>query len=263
MKKLLWIALLVAFLAPISARVQSAFDGTWKLELSNAQFPKKPDVYLLQGGMYSCKSCIPPIEIKADGQDQKVPGYPNFDAMSVKVVDDHTTEQTTKKDGKVNGSSKATVSADGDALTFVFTDSSNTNSDPVTGKGESTRVAKSPAGAHLISGSWRTTKIDSISDNGLLVTYKVEGDTLTMSSPTGQGYTARLDGTEVPYKGDPGTTSVSVKRTGKNSFEETDKRDGKVISVTRNTVSADGETMKVAFTDTLHGTSSQFEAKKQ
>jgi hypothetical protein len=102
-----------------------------------------------------------------------------------------------------------------------------------------------------------------VSDNGLLVTFKVEGDTLTMTTPTGQSYTAKLDGTEVPYKGDPGTTSVSVKRAGKDSFEETDKRDGKVISVTRNTVSTDGKTMTVAVTDTLHGTTSQFEAKKQ
>ena len=106
MKKLLWIGMLVAFLTPVSARAQSAFDGTWKFELSTAQFPKKPDVYLLQGGMYSCKSCVPPIEVKADGQDQKVTGYPYFDTISVKIVDDHTIEQINKKDGKVNGTSK-------------------------------------------------------------------------------------------------------------------------------------------------------------
>ena len=263
MKKLPWIGLLVAFLTPISARAQTAFDGTWKFELSTAQFPKKPDVYLLQDGMYSCKSCVPPIEVKADGQDQKVTGQPYFDTLSVKIVDDHSIEETNKKDGKVNGSSKSTVSGDGKTMTFVFTDSSATNSDPVTGKGEATRVAKGPAGTHQISGSWRTTKLDNLSDNALLLTYRVEGDTLTMTSPTGQGYTAKLDGTEAPYKGDPGTTSVAVKRTGANSFEETDKRDGNVISVARNTVSADGKTMTVAVSDKLHGTTSQFEAKKQ
>ena len=263
MKKLLWIGLLVAFLTPVSARAQSAFDGTWKFELSTVQFPKKPDVYLLQDGMYSCKTCVPPIEVKADGQDQKVSGHPYFDTISVKIVDDHTIEQTNKKDGKVNSTSRTTVSPDGNTMTFVFSDSSNTNADPVTGKGQATRVAKGPAGANLISGSWRTTKIDNLSDNGLLVTFKVEGDTLTMTAPTGQSYTAKLDGTEAPYKGDPGTTSVSVKRTSKNSFEETDKRDGKVISVVKNTVSPDGKTLTVAVTDTLHGTTSQFEAKKQ
>jgi hypothetical protein len=36
-----------------------------------------------------------------------------------------------------------------------------------------------------------------------------------------------------------------------------------VISVAQNTVSSDGKTLTVAVTDTLHGTTSQFEAKKQ
>jgi hypothetical protein len=52
---------------------------------SYSQFPEKPDVYLLQDGMYSGKSCVPPIEVKADGQDQKVSGYPYFDTMGVKI----------------------------------------------------------------------------------------------------------------------------------------------------------------------------------
>jgi hypothetical protein len=263
MKRLLGIGLLVYLLVPVWAKAQSAFDGTWKFELSTAQFPKKPDVFLLQDGKYSCKSCVPPIEVRADGQDQKVTGHPYFDTLSVKVVDNHTIEETNKKDGKINGTSTSTVSADGNTLIFVFSDSSASNSDPVTGKGESTRVAKGPAGAHLISGSWRTTKMDNLSENGLLVTFKVEGDALTMSSPTGQGYTAKLDGTDAPYKGDPGTTSVSVKRLGKNGFEETDKRDGKVISVARNTVSADGKTLNVVIDDKLHGTTSEFVAQKQ
>src|SRR6516225_820611 len=33
--------------------------------------------------------------------------------------------------------------------------------------------------------------------------------------------------TEAPYKGDPGTTSVSVKKISDHALEETDKRDGK------------------------------------
>jgi hypothetical protein len=146
---------------------------------------------------------------------------------------------------------------------FEFTDSSATNAAPVTGKGEATRVAKGPAGSHAISGSWRTSKMDSVSDNGLTFTNKVEGDSLSVSSPTGQSYTAKLDGTEAPYKGDPGTTSVSVKKVDKNTIEETDKRDGKVISVARMTVAADGKSMTIAVNDKLHGTSSQYVAVKQ
>jgi hypothetical protein len=263
MKKPLWFVLLMPLLMPVLAMAQSAFDGTWKVDLNKAQLPKKPDVFLLQDGMYHCNTCVPPIDIKADGQDQKVTGHAYYDTMSIKVVDDRTIEETDKKDGKTVTTSKTTVSSDGSTLTFEFTDRSATNADPVTGKGEATRVAKGPAGSHAISGSWRTTKLESFSDNGLTVTYKVEGDSLTMTNPTGQTYAAKLDGTDAPYKGDPGTTSVSVKRLGKNTMEESDKRDGKVISVARMTVAADGKTMTIAVNDKLHGTTSQFVAEKQ
>jgi len=263
MKKPLCFVLLLFSLTPGLAMAQSAFDGTWKLDLKTAQFPKKPDVYLLQDGMYHCKTCAPPVDVKADGQDQKVSGHPYYDTKIVKVVDERTIEETDKKNGKVVATSKSWVSADGNKLMFEFTDSSATNADPVTGKGEATRVAKGPEGSHAISGSWRASKMDTMSDNGLMFTYKVVGDSLTMTTPTGQSYTAKLDGTEAPFKGDPGTTSVSVKKMDKNSMEETDKREGKVISIARMTLAADGKNMTITVEDKLHGTTMQFTAQKQ
>jgi hypothetical protein len=263
MKKLQWFGLPMLVLMPVSMMAQNAFDGTWKIDLNKAQFPKKPDVYLLQNGSYACKSCAPTYEVKADGTDQKVSGHPYFDTVSIKVVDANTVEETDKKAAKTVATSKSTVSPDGNTLTFVFTDSSATNADPVTGKGEETRVAKGPAGSHAISGSWRTTKMESVSDNGLQFTYKLSGDSLTMTNPTGQTYTAKLDGPEAAYKGDPGTSSVLVKRIGKDTIEETDKRDGKVISVARMTVSPDGKTMTIKVSDKLHDSNSEFVAIKQ
>ncbi len=142
MKKLLWFVLLASLLTPGLVMAQSVFDGTWKVDMKTAQFPTKPDVYLLQDGMYHCKTCVPPVDIKADGQDQKVTGHPYYDMISVKVVDDLTIEETTKKNGKTNATSKSWVSPDGNTMMFEFSDSSATNADPVTGKGEETRVAK-------------------------------------------------------------------------------------------------------------------------
>ncbi len=72
---------------------QSPFDGTWKVDMSSAQWSTKPNVYLLQNGMYDCKTCVPPIKVKADGTDQKVTD-PYSDALSVKVIDDHNIENT-------------------------------------------------------------------------------------------------------------------------------------------------------------------------
>ena len=73
------ILLLVAFavpLIPLPAMPQSVFDGTWKIDLNKVDFPKNPDVLLLENGKYSCKTCAPAYEIKADGTDQPVTGHP-------------------------------------------------------------------------------------------------------------------------------------------------------------------------------------------
>lgn len=263
MKKRLMLGWLILLLTPVITLAQSPLDGTWKADLSKTQLPKKPDAFLLQNGMYQCKTCVPPFEIKADGQDQKVTGHPYFDSVNITVVDEHTVTETDKKDGKTVATLKTVVAPDGKTATFEFSDSTATSGDPVTGSGEMTRVVAGPAGSHAISGSWRTSKMNSVSDNGLTISYKVDGDTLNMTSPTGLSYSAKLDGTDAPFKGDPGTTSVSVKRMGKNSFEETDKRNGKAISVARLSVAADGKTLNVTVTDKLHGTTAHFVAEKQ
>jgi hypothetical protein len=105
--------------------------------------------------------------------------------------------------------------------------------------------------------------MENLSNNGLTLTFKVEGDSLSMSNPTGQSYSAKLDGTEAPYKGDPGVNRVSVKGLGENTIEETDKLDRKIISVSRMTVSADGKTMTTVFENKLTGATSTFVAEKQ
>ncbi len=262
MRKLYLLAIFALSLTPLPAIAQSAFDGTWKVDMNKVDFPKKPAVYLLQNGMYECKTCVPPIEVKADGEDHAVTGHPYYNSVAIKVVNDHEVEETDKKDGKTVATSKMTVSPDGNTMTFDFTDSSNTNAAPVTGKGENTRVgAKPSAGANMISGSWRTTKFENISDNGITWTYKVNGDELTMTNPTGQSYTAKMDGTEAPMKGDPGTTAVKVKKIGDNTIEETDIRDGKVIGIMKATVN--GNTLTATYDDKLQGSSMKYTATKQ
>jgi hypothetical protein len=263
MKRLLVLGLVAALLVSVPALAQSAFDGTWKFNLTDAQFPKKPDVYLLQDGMFHCKTCAPPVDVKADGADHPVSGHPYYDSVSIKVLDDRTIEEVDKKNGKTVATTKTTVSPDGKTATIEFSDSSNTNAAPITGNVSVTRVAKGPAGSHAISGSWVTSKVSTMSENALLVTFKVQDGSLSMTSPTGQSYVAKLDGTEAPYTGDPGITTVSVKSSGKNTIEETDKRDGKVITVARMTVGADGKALTAKIEDKLHGTTSQFTAAKQ
>jgi hypothetical protein len=264
MRKLFFPMVLAALAMPAALAAQSPFDGTWKVDMSKVNFPKDPDTFNLQDGTYQCMTCVPPITIQADGADQPVTGHPYFDSVAIKVVNDNQIAETDKKDGKVVATSTSTVSADGRTMKFEFTDSSNTNGGPpVTGSGEAARVARGPAGAHAISGSWRTTKIETMSDNATNVTYKVDGKEITMTNPTGQSYTAKLNGTDAPMKGDPGITSVSVKMKGKTMLEETDKREGKVIGIFRMTVAPDGKSAKASYEDTLQNRTTEFDLAKQ
>lgn len=264
MRKLLLPIALASVLLPMIAAGQSVFDGTWKLDIDKFSYPEKPDVVVLEKGMYSCKTCAPAYTVKADGTDQPVSGHPYFDTVAIKVVNDKQIDETDKKGGKVVATSTTIVSPDGNTISYEWSDSSNTNGGPpVTGKGLSTRVAKGPAGSHAISGSWRQTKAENLSDNAITWSYKVDGDQITMTTPTGQSYTAKLDGTDAPMKGDPGTTSVSVKMLGKNKLEEFDKRDGKVIAHLTMTVAEDGKTASGTYEDKLTGKTNQYGATKQ
>ncbi|MHA6204551.1 hypothetical protein ACXU4B_09020 [Dyella soli] len=263
MKKSLRAGLLLVLLCPVCAMAQSAFDGTWKVDMSKVQMSKKPDVVVLQNGKYECKTCVPAIDIKADGQDQMVTGHPYFDTMAIQVVDDHTVKETDKKGGKVVVTATTKVSADGKTAHVDFTDSSNTNSAPVTGSGDMKQVAKGPTGSHALSGSWVMANMDNISENGILFTYKNAGGMLSMTTPTGQSYEVKTDGTEAPFKGDPGITSVMVKQMGKSTIVETDKRDGKVIAVIKSTVSADGKSMDVTYDNKLQDRTMSYVAVKQ
>lgn len=256
-------AVLAACLAPASLLAASAFDGAWRMDLAKAQLSSKPDVLVIKGGMYHCKTCVPAIDIKADGTDQPVSGHPYFDTLAITVVDDHTVREVGKKGGREVLTETTVVSADGKSATSDFSDSSAGNGTPVTGKASMAKVAAGPAGAHALSGAWRTTRYEGVSDNALTMNFKEDGGMFSMDSPMGTSYSAKLDGSDAPFKGDPGIDAVSVVHKGKNVVVETDKRQGKVIDVVTMTVQPDGKSMKVDIDDKLHGSHSAFVAMKQ
>lgn len=225
---------LIALMMASASEAQSTFDGTWKVDISSAM-SRKVNVWVLREGMFRCTSCNPTIGVKADGQDQPVHGQP-YDTISVKVVNRQTVEEIEKKNGQTVSDETFKVSDDGNTVTDEFGNWKITMA----------RIGKGPAGAHALSGSWQPSKIESISETKLLVTYKLEGETLNMARPTGQTYIAKLNGTDAPYKGDPDTDSVVLKRIDRNTIEETDKLNGKVVSIARMTVSADGQSMTVS-----------------
>ena len=82
-------------------------------------------------------------DVKVDGEDHSVTGNPSYDAISVKILGDQGIERIEKQKGKTVATSRMTVSPGGATATVEFTDSSNTNTDPVTYKETVTRAKPS------------------------------------------------------------------------------------------------------------------------
>jgi hypothetical protein len=79
----------------------------------------------------------------------------------------------------------------------------------------------------------------------------------------GQTADVKFDGKWYPWIGDPGHTYLSMKRIAPDTLEETDKRQGKVVDVSRYVLSADGETITVVDKDPIHETQTEYIMKKQ
>jgi len=266
MNKIEWLVACALFLmpllwAPASSFAQSPFDGTWRINLDQAKMSPTPSVFSVNKGMYDCSSCSPKIHVKADGQDQSVIGQP-YDTISVREIDAKSIAITTKKSGKTVSEQTRTVSDNGKTLTAKITGHPENSDETVSVEVTATRVGKAPAGANGTSGSWQNNKVNE-SENGLITTYKNSGDELSMSTPTGVSYTATLDGKDYPVKGSYNYNSVSLKRIDDRTMEETDKRDGKVVDVSRITVSPDGKEMTIVTTNKPTGRVSTFVAEKQ
>ena len=257
MKKVLC---LVSCFLPVMLFAQTPFDGTWKTNMAQSKLSQKSSVYSVTNGMYECESCVPKIEVKADGQDQPVTGQ-TYDTIAVQVVDANTIHLTGKKAGKTEFEATRTASQDGKTLTISRTDYPIDGSQPVKLEVKLTRVSKGPAGSNATSGSWR---IENVNEDaaGLTSTWKSVGDGLSISTPTGFGWEAKLDGKDYPVKGTYANETVSLKSLGDHSIEVTYKRDGKIESVDKISVSPDGKKMTTVADNKPTGRVSTYIAEK-
>jgi hypothetical protein len=199
-------------------------------------------------------------EIKADGSDQKVPETGYSDTINVRIVDDQTVEIISKKAGKVMFTEVDTVSADGGTLTQVVKDT--TEAQVVTIETLSKRVEEGPAGSHALSGSWQAYKTNR-SKNGSTIKYRCTAQGFSAETPLGEKFEAKFDGKDYPVEDDPAHTMVSVRLINPNTVEQTNKRNGKIVSVLRLTVAPDGETIHAAYEDKEANTTTSSEMRKQ
>ena len=245
--------------AGAAASAQSAFDGTWKTNMAQTKFSPKPNVFYTSQGWYHCVSCNPAFDVKADGSDQTVAGQ-SYDTISVKEADPNSLAIVTKKGGKVDFEQTRTVSADGKTLTVKTTNHPMASDETITATATGKRVGVKPSGVQATSGDWQIVKVEE-SDNGLTTTYKSNGDELTMSTPTGETYSAKLDGSEAAVKGAYGYDTVSLKKVNDHTLEETEKRNGNVIEV--NTMTVSGKTMKVSSDNKITGRTTTYTATRK
>ena len=255
------IPLTVLLLLPAAAfAASSTFDGTWKMRLDSLKVSGKPDSYLLADGTFTCSSCNPALTVKADGATHAVTGHAYYDSASVKIVNPNTVDITYYRGGKATAKVTNTVSADGKSYTGKFVNYDGTKE--MTGTFTEKRLSAGPAGAHAMSGDWLQDALPAANDAATTVAYEMGADHFKMSA-NGQSYDAKFDGKEYPITGDPGHTTVTLKRLSANEVEETDHRQGKVTDVIHLATAADGKSIKIEDKDVAHGQTTTFTLDKQ
>ena len=90
----------------------------------------------------------------------------------------------------------------------------------------------------------QTLKFEPTTDGIKLTTDSVGAD----GKATSGGYTAKFDGTETSFSGNPNADSAAPKRVDANHYVNTWKKDGKVTVTTDVTVSKDGKSLTVVQT---------------
>jgi hypothetical protein len=248
-----FIALTVAsflLLGTHSAGAQAIFAGTWRPDPQRSDPNDPPDVIELANGVYSCKSCKPPYSVKADGTDQPVQGNTRFDTLNISAPDAHTVLRTERKGKTLVAQTKTVVAADGRTKTETRA-ISGIAAHPIDMAIRSARISAGPAGSHAISGQWRVVEADLVHHDED-TTYQVAGNTITMTDHLGRSFSAKVDGSEAPYRGDLRFTAVSLKLIDSHTLEETDRNGARTVLVSRWSIDPDGKTMHVTFDDT-HG----------
>ncbi|MCF8167497.1 MAG: hypothetical protein K9K38_00095 [Rhodoferax sp.] len=108
-----------------------------------------------------------------------------------------------------------------------------------------------------IDGRWRSKDSDEI------VSFRTESGSVTMAASSGVGYTAKLDGSDAPVKGDKDVDTVSVVMLDNGTLVETNKKSGKEWLTMRMQVDSSGRTAKVTWNNLKTGKSGIYEMLKQ
>jgi hypothetical protein len=134
-RALVFVGIVVAFVAGTNAQAPKGLEGTWKLNLAKSKFspgpaPKSMTVTYSAAGADGMKIVVDltpgtgaaqhwEMTATYDGKESPVKGNPNADTISAKRINDLTTESTFRKGGKVTSVNHRALSADGKTLTIT------------------------------------------------------------------------------------------------------------------------------------------------
>jgi hypothetical protein len=119
-----------------SAQAADHHVGTWKLDVAKSKYSPGPapkeSTLKIEAQADGLKFTIDSIDAegkpihtetspKYDGKDYPMTGNPNADSISMKKINDHTIETSTKKDGKPLTTNRSVVSKDGKTRTSTYT----------------------------------------------------------------------------------------------------------------------------------------------
>ena len=240
---------------------QSPFAGTWKTNLDQSQFSSAPFTFSVSNGRYECATCVPKIEVKADGSDQPLSGLLHY-TIAVNEIDSHTVRVVTKRDGKKFSEQICTAAEGGRTLHVKTTNHLLEGDEPRMWEAEWERIGEFVPTGNAISGSWRMQTLKA-PENELLETFRGTGTELSVSSPIGTGWTAKFDGKDYPVKGSYETDSVSLKQVDDRTVEATYKLGRHLIRVDKITVSSNGNTLTTVSESKQTGRVDTFSATKQ
>jgi len=127
------LTLVMCFVGLTLCFAENPMIGTWKLNEAKSQLSSGSEknsmvVYEVAGDSIKCAidgvdGQGKPLHIewtgKFDGKDYPLTGDPSGDMRAYKKINERTMEGTTKKDGKVTGSSRIVVAADGKSRTVT------------------------------------------------------------------------------------------------------------------------------------------------
>ena len=215
--------------------IGQSWDGTWKLNQAKSKMTGSTATITQNGNMYTVDTGSFKFNFACDGKDYNF--LPDRTISCLGSGNSFTMDW--KLNGKVQSTTKRTISADGKTMTDVET-GKRPDGTAYTDHETDTRVGSGSG----MAGTWRSTVVKNSAPD--IVVMKVNGDVLHIENP---GYKSvsdtKLDGTPAAIKGPtaPAGLMVSNKSDGPNKVLGVATLNGKEIGRDVMTLSADGKTM--------------------